>query len=121
MTPEQLEDERERAENVFIERVLREVTGSLRTETHKGVADGIVEAGQRLLTPENAELFWNGAIKALKKNAANKAGTWLIGGMGKAASAAAWAIVLFVALWMSIGWHGMVAVIKAVAEARSAP
>jgi hypothetical protein len=92
----------------------------IRQEVHAGVASGIAEGFGRILTDENAEKFWSAAISVAKKNATKRAGSWLIGGMGKAASATMWAVVFVIAMWMTFGLNGMVHIVKAIGQARSA-
>jgi hypothetical protein len=121
MSPEGLEVERSRSEQVFIERALKAVSENIRAQTREGVADGIVDAVERILTPENLEVFWGSAMKTLGTNAKVKAGGWLFSGIGKAARSAAWVVVLVVALWLSFGWNGLLAAGKALSAARSSP
>lgn len=91
----------------------------IRREVHAGVASGIADGIKSVLTDDNAEKFWRAAFSVAKKNATTKAGTWLIGGMGKFASRALWVLVIVVAMWMVFGFQGMAHIAKAIAQARS--
>jgi hypothetical protein len=91
----------------------------IRREVHAGVASGIADGITSVLTDNNAEKFWGAAFKVAKKNATARAGSWLIGGMGKAASTALWVLVLVVAMWTVFGLNGMAHIFKAIAQARS--
>ncbi len=111
MTPEELEAERQRAERILLDRV--------QAAARRGATEGVADAARLVFTPENVEIFWSGAVKVMRKKAVHESGTWLLDGIGKTAKAAMWGVVIFVGLWMTIGLEGMIAVVKAIAKARS--
>lgn len=118
MTDDEAEIAREIAEQRFIER-LREVTAAERAETRLAVRDGIVEAGEKLLTPENAEKFWSAAVSVLQQRAAQKTGSFVLAGLWAGARKIFWIALIVVGLWSAFGAAGLMSAWKALVSARA--
>lgn len=122
----ELEAFRARTERELLEKLMRELVARQREEIRAAVAEGLEQGVKRLIDPENSEqlakatdVFWASAFSVARKNATSAAGGWLLGGLSRAGRAAMWALVLAVALWMTLGLNGIIGVMKAIATARS--
>lgn len=75
----------------------------VRGEMRDAVFEGITEA----LTDEAAERFWNKGIEVLQRQAAERTGRWLVGGLTAIVKKAAWVAVFMLMVW-SIGGFALV-------------
>lgn len=75
----------------------------IRNEVQVGVAKGIAEGIAGGLTEENVTKFWNGLGSVVHRQAKEKAGALVLGGLTQGARRAFWISVFVVAVWTVFG------------------
>lgn len=87
----------------------------LRGEMRDAVFEGITEA----LTDEAAERFWNKGLEVLQRQAAERTGRWLVGGLMAMLKKAAWVGVFMLIVW-SVGGFALLKTVW-IATTKGAP
>jgi hypothetical protein len=80
----------------------------IRGEMKTAVADGIKEA----MTDEAAERLFNKFFDVMRKQATEKTGTFVLGGLSAVARRLMWALVFIAAVYMLGGWSAITTGLK---------